>query len=242
MSVSWIDKIKSMINKEDKSPELKKGGIKNILLTVAAKHLSDFHFLDCHRSCYTFQRIRNVGGYNVYETLHINISKKDKNFACSVASRLNSSLLYNDQYNSGLINPHTDLIVLKKGTGVIPIEEAYYWHNGKIESATNIVESIFKDYVEYGLPFLERQFVMLTNNEIIKEGLAYISGLNIDKVLMKIEIETQLRQNGQMISGVKSPIFIDLKEHLQKIKGQTISDRKQIPKFAFELLELYYNS
>ena len=41
-------------------------------------------------------------------------------------------------------------------------------------------------------------------------------------------------------SSINHPIYIDLKEKLQSVSGQSKEDRQLIPKTAHELLELYW--
>lgn len=69
--MNWIDKIKEFTTKQDKSPELKKGEIKQILIQTASELLPDFEFLAYKNGCYSFQRLREVNNLTVYELLHI---------------------------------------------------------------------------------------------------------------------------------------------------------------------------
>ena len=110
-NLNWFNKIKVLTSKHDKSPELKKGDIKQILIQTAGEVLPDFEFLAYKNSCYLFQRLRQVNNLTVYEVLHIIFTLKDKNFACSIASRLNPEYIFSNQYNIGLLNPHKDLKV-----------------------------------------------------------------------------------------------------------------------------------
>lgn len=238
--MNWFDKIKELTNKKDNSPELKKGEIKQILIRIANEILPDFEFLTYKNSCYIFQRIRRVRDLKVYETLHIIFTLKDRNFACSVASILNHEYIFSNQYNIGLINPHKDLKVLRHNSGVLNIQDAYYFHNGQVDTTTKTVKEIFGDFKKYGFPFLEKQFERLKSNAIIKYGLEYIDNLQTDKEKLKNEITEQLNKGGLLLSSVKHPIYLDLKDKLQSINGQSKNDRKLISKTAHELLELYW--
>ena len=111
-----FEKIKELTTKKDNSPELKKGEIKDILIWTATQISPDFSFLSYNKNCYTFQRLRKANGLNVYESLHIIFTLKDRNFGCSVASRLNPIYIHANSYNTGLVNPHTDLKVLRYDT------------------------------------------------------------------------------------------------------------------------------
>jgi hypothetical protein len=240
--LKFFDKILSLTTNSDTSPDVKPGEIKNILISQAEKTTPDFVFLAYKNNCYIFQRTRKINSLTVYETFHIIFSLKDKNFACSVASRLNTNYIFINSYNAGLINPHIDLVVLKKGKGVIRIEEAYYFHNGKVKTTTKIVEQIFKDFKQYGLPFIDKQFERLKKNKIIKSGLAYLDSLNLDKKDLREQIEKQLTQERGMISSIIHPAYTGLKQHLQNIKGQTREDRKTLPRLSFDLIESYWSN
>jgi hypothetical protein len=238
--LNWIDKIKELTTKQDKSPELKKGEIKQILIQTVSEVLPDFAFLAYKNSCYSFQRLRQVNNLTVYEILHIIFTLKDKNFACSIASSLNPGYIFSNQYNIGLLNPHKDLKVLRHKSGALNIQDAYYFQNGQVETTTKTVREIFGDYKKYGLPFLDKQLERLKSNAIVKRGFDYIDDLQTDKQKLKNEITEELNKGGLLLSSIKHTIYINLKEKLQSVSGQTKEDRQKIPKTAHELLELYW--
>jgi len=235
-----MDKINMLTTKQDKSPELKKGEIKQILIQTASEFLPDFEFLSYKNSCYSFQRPRQVNNLKVYEILHIIFTLKDKNFACSVASRLNPEYIYSNQYNTGLLNPHKDLKVLRYDSGALNIQDAYYFHNGQIETTTKTVKEIFGDFKKYGFPFLDLQVEGLKSNAVVKRGFDYIDDLQADKQKLKNEITEELNKGGHLLSSIKHPIYVDLMEKLQSVSGQSKEDRQLIPKTAHELLEMYW--
>lgn len=238
--MNWFDKIKGLTTKLDKSPELKQGEIKQILIQTANEVLPDFGFLAYKNGCYTFQRLRQVRDLTVYETLRILFTLKDRNFACSIASRINSENIFSNQYNSGLLNPQKDLKALRHNSGALNIEEAYYFHNGQVETITKTVVEIFGDFKKYGLQFLDEQFEKLESNSIIISGFEYIDNLQSEKSKLKSEITEELKVCGHLLSSLKHPVYIQLKEQLQSISGQSKDDRRLIPKTAHELLEIYW--
>lgn len=240
--MNWFEKIKELTTKQDKSPELKKRETKQILIETANEFCPDFHFLGYKNSYYTFQRIKKYRTYKVYELIHIGFTLKDNLFAVSVASRLNPNYIHNSAYNGGLINPHGDLISLKRNSSATALEEAYYYHNGRVETTTKIVKQIFKDFSTKGLSFLNQHFKRLNENELIKVGFDFLDSLNSNKQLLQNEIETELRQEKYLISSIKHPIFIQLKEHLRAISGQEKEERKLFRKTTFELLEVYWST
>ena len=238
-TVSSFDKIQELIRKTDTSSELKKGEIKHILIKAAADQLPGFEYLGYRNSCYTFQRLRSAHEITVYETLHIIFTLKNKNFSCSIASCINPAYIHSNSYNTGLINPHVDLKVLKHDTGTLKIEDAYYFHNGKVETTTKTVGEIFRDYRKYGLRFLDDQLDRLNTSAIVLKGLEFINTLTVDKENLKKEIANELIAGKFLVSSVKSPAYLDLKAKLQSIKGQERKDRQKIPKAALELLDIY---
>jgi hypothetical protein len=201
--MNWFDKIKELISKQDKSPELKKGDIKQILIQTVNEVLPDFDFLSYKNSCYFFQRISKAGNLTVYKILHLYFTLKDRNFACSIASRINSEYIFSSQYNIGLLNPHKNLKVLKHNSGALNIKDAYYFHNGQGETTTKCVKEIFLDYKKYGLPFLARQLENLKSNKIIKRGLDYIDNLQTDKEKLKNEITEELNNGVLLLSNIR---------------------------------------
>jgi hypothetical protein len=222
----------------DNSPQLKRGNVKDILIQTANDMLPAFEFLAYKRNCYTFQRLRCVADITVYEAIHIVFSLKHGGFACSIASRLNATLIFANAYNGGFINPHKDLKLLKYNTGIIPAEEAYYLHNGHLATTTNTIREIFNDYKNYGLPFLDKQYDRIQHHPIVTTGINYIKSLNVDKPSLKKDIYNF----GYIISNIKHPLYIALKEKLQDIPGQSREDRKDIPRMAYDLLEWYFSS
>ena len=238
--MNWYSKIKSKISSKDDSPELKRGEMKKILIAKIQNLFPEFQFLEYKNSCYTFEKIETINGIKVYQHFHIIFALKDRNFSCSVASRVNKNYLHSNSFNIGLINSHMDLIVLKKGTGVIPVEEAHYFHNGKVKSSTKIVNQILMDFEKYGKPFLESQIKQLENSKLLKTGFEFINDLRIQKEKLKTEMEQELNSCGHLISRIKNTTYLDLKEELQSIKGIDKETRKNIPKLSFELLEYYY--
>ena len=233
--MSWYSKIKSKIEKKDDSPELKRGQVKQILISDFERGLPEFDFLEYRNGCYTFQNTRIVNGRNLNEYLHIIFALNDRNFSCSVASRINKNYLSSNSYNTGLINPHINLLVLKKGTGAIPADEACYFHNGRVKTITEIIEQIVNDFKEFGKPFLEKQVKQHEKNDLLNVGFDFIKNLEIDKSILNEELEKDINSAG----GLKSKTYLKLKAELQSVKGIDRETRKDIPKLTYELLDFY---
>jgi hypothetical protein len=238
--MSWFNKIKLKAEELDNSRELKKGEIKSILIDNFSERINDFEFMLYKNGTYYFERIRKYNGYDIYETFHVIFALKDKNFACSVSSNFSPSNRYDKNYQTGILTRNIDLIVLKKDTGIIPINEAYYFHNGRIETTTKVVKSIVSDFKEYGIPFLNNRFDSFATNEILNFGLDYIEKLTVDKESLKLQIEKARSEADWIVSRIKHDLYIDLKQKLQNIPNQDKELRQKIPGFAYSLLEFYW--
>lgn len=86
-----------------------------------------------------------MNNLTVYEMLHVIFTQKDRNFTCSIASLINTEYIFPNQYNTGFLNPHIDVKVLKHNSGTLNVQDAYYFHNGQVDTTTRIVKGVFKD-------------------------------------------------------------------------------------------------
>lgn len=236
--MNWYKKIKLKINRVDSSPELKKGEIKNILISKIKNEFPLFKFLKYNNNCYTFENTKFLNSFEVFEHIHIVFSLKNKTFNCSISSRVGKKYLGNNFYNTGLLNPHINLISLKNKSKGISIDKAYYFHNGKQLTTTKIVEEIIKDLKRYGLPFFSEQHKFLQENRVIKTGFEFINKLQIEKQLLREEMKAHLN-TGRLISTIENKTYQSLKSELQKVKRIKKETYKHIPKLAYDLLELY---
>ena len=233
--MSWYSKINAKIEMKDDSPELRRGQVKQILIYGFKRELPEFDFLEYRNGCYTFKNSRIINGRNINEYLHIIFALKDRNFSCSVASRINKNYSGSNSYNTGLINPHINLLVLKKGAGVIPADEAYYFHNGRVKTTTKIIEQIVNDFKEFGKSFLQKQAKQYEKSDLLKAGFDFIKDLEIDKSKLNDELKKDKNSAGR----ITSITYLKLKEELQSVKGIDRETRKNIPKMTYELLEFY---
>ena len=54
----------------------------------------------------------------------------------------------------------------------------------------------------------------------------------------KPEIESEQNNNGHVITRLKHPVYIELKESLQNMEGISRENRQEIPRLAYELIEI----
>ncbi|WP_057940590.1 hypothetical protein [Algoriphagus resistens] len=237
--MGWFEKIKKKTEKEDGSCELKRGEIKTILIDNFTTEIPVFKFTTYKNGTYFFERIRKIIEYNLYETFHISFGLKDKSFACSVSSTLNPTYRFTGNYNSGILTKHVDLIVLKKKTGIIPVNEAYYFHNGRLDTTTKVVKDIVSDFKKHGLRFLDKRIEDLKSNEVFEHGLKFYENITIDRKELKEQIELELKQCDYITSRIEHDLYLDLKTKLLAIPNQEKELRQKIPGFAYALLEYY---
>jgi hypothetical protein len=239
--MSWFDKIQERQNTADDSRELKKGEIKSLMVNSFKIILPDFEFTTYKNSTYYFQRTRTVQGHEIYESLNVIFGLKDKMFSCSAASVFTKSDLYNSTYNNGFLTGHADLLVIKTGSGASKIEDSYYWHNGKIVTVNKVVNQIANDFKEFGLKYLEKRIKKIETSNLVRQGLSFIQTLAVDKEELKKQIESERKQTEFVLSRIKHPLFIQLRDMLQNGPDQSKEDRENILGLTFELLEFYYD-
>lgn len=126
-------------------------------------------------------------------------------------------------------------------TGVINIEDAYYFHNGKLNKTKNIIEKIADDYKTYGIKYLDDSFKRMENNEFLNIGLKYVSDLSNEPKVLKTELEDELKKAKYQLTKIEHPQYIELKRLLTNVKYGDKSERQGIPKLAYELIEYYCN-
>ena len=240
--LNWINKPKQKSSRSDSSPELKRGEFKRLLLDKMETQLSDFEFLHYKNSTYHFGRTRDFKKYLVYEGLHLNFSLKERVISCSVSSNFNPTYRFISSYQGGILNNHFDLLTLKRGTRITPTEEAYYFHNGRVNTTNNVIEEIVDDILKVGLNFFDSRFNLLWSNELLSFGLQFIEKLSSPKDELKKEFETELRNAKHVTSRIKHPIYVELKERLQAIPNQTRELRQLISGLAYSLIEMYYEN
>ena len=236
--MNWYSKILEKINKKDNSPELKKVEIKKILISEIRNEFPQFKFLRYKNNCYTFENIKLVNQFEVFEYIHIVFSLKKRYLSCSIASKIGRKYLNDNFYNTGILNPHLNLISLKEKSKRVSIDKAYYFHNGKQKTTKKIVQEIIKDLKKYGIPFLNEQFKSLEENTVIKTGFEFINKLKINKKSLSGEMKTHLKK-GRLISTIENKTYQSLKSELQKVKGINKETYKKIPRLTYDLLELY---
>ncbi len=237
--MSSFEKILEQQNVPDESRNLKKGEVKELLLDSFKEILPDFEFTTYRNSTYYFLRTKTVRGLELYETLNITFGLKDKNFSCSIGSFLNKTYLLSSTYNNGFLACHTDLLAVKSGSGVSKLEDSYYWHNGKLVAVDKVIKKITTDFKEYGLQYLVVRQQRLETSDLVKHGLDFIKKLTVDKGELRREIKKEVKNAEWVVSRIKHPIFIQLRDELQSIPNQSRDDRQKISGLTFELVEYY---
>lgn len=235
--MNW--KFKINWKREDNSPKLKPGQVKEILISMCKKEFPEFNFLEYKNSCYTFENIRIVNDRNVYRYIHIIHSLQNQYFDCSVASIINKELLNSSSYNLGILNSHQNLLTLKNKTLKSTTVRNNYVHNGRLKTTTKIVEELVRDLTKFGKPFFQNQAEIIENSPLLKVGFHFISNLHIDKSKLRNQLNHELKYNKHLISSMKNQTYLQLKSELQNINEVPKDIRRTIPSLSLELLEYY---
>ena len=232
-----------MENKSINNP-IKRGEIKKFIIDEFNKHLSEFELYESKKQIYFFVRKKIYKTFVLNETFSIYYSSRnDTGIDCGIATVFNENYITNNQYNSAQLNHHIfSPLNLKNNKIDLPKEESYYFHNGEIDSIKKMIIEIVNDFKKFGLKYLDEKFEKLKEDEILNNGFDFINHLNINKELLKTEINEDLRKAGYVITRMKNKTFIELKEMLQKIPNQLRENKQMIPQLSFELLELYYGT
>jgi len=223
------------------SRPLRKTEIKSLLVSQMKQERPDFRFVTFATGVYYFQRLRDVADYDLREMFHIIYSFSDHTMRASVSSRLNPVYAFSPVYSSGLINPHLDLSILKGEEVVLPELTMPYQCDGSITGARDMIQVVINDLKTVGIPYLDNRWNAIRANKIIKMGLNIIDGWDFDKTMLGNELQAQLRRAKFKMSRIKQPLLNDLREQLESIPGQTADSKQDIPRLAFDLVELYCN-
>ena len=232
------------MDNESINKTIKRGEIKLFITEEFNKNLSDFELYESKKQIYFFVRKRTYKSFILNEVFSIYYSSRnDTGIDCGIATVFNENYISNSQFNTSKLNTNiVSPLNLKRQKEDLPKEESYYFHNGEIQSIKKMIVEIVNDFKIFGLKYLDEKFEKLKEDEILNNGLEFISNLKIDKELLKTEILEDLKKGENVVSRMKNKTFIELKEKLQKIPNQLRENKQLIPKLSFELLELYYSS
>lgn len=214
-----------------------------LLLTEKMKRFHpSFRFLTAATGVYHFQRIKDFRDYDLREAIHFVFSQVDYSMHVSISSRLNNVHTLTPAYNDGLINPHVDLGALVKHQNVYPSDDTAYHSDGSIDSLTTIINQAIDHFGTEGLSYLESRSDDLQTNALVNIGIDITEMWRHDRTMLRNELSVQLRRAKLMVNKLRHPVCNELKEQLEAIPDLSTQDRQQIPRLAFELMELYCNS
>ncbi|MEJ0028859.1 MAG: hypothetical protein WDO15_00040 [Bacteroidota bacterium] len=89
------------------------------------------------------------------------------------------------------------------------------------------------------VPWFEARWNDLQTNGLVNTGLDIIAAWDLDKTMLRNEIRIQLRRTRLVVRNIRHPACTELKNKLLAIPGQTTEAYHEIPRLAFELIELY---
>jgi hypothetical protein len=223
-------------------PILKPGEIKPILTEKMKQHHPSFRFLMSTTGVYHFQRLRDFHDYHLKEAIHFVFSLDDNNMNVSISSRLNPLHTLTPVYNNGFINPHVDLGAIVGNAGIFPSHDTAYHFEPSVDRLIPAIDQAIADFGKEGIAYLESRWNNLWSNNLVRRGLEIIDTWEFDKTMLRNELKVQLRKAKLVVNRLRHPVCNDLKAQLEAIPNQTPENHKEIPRLAFELLELYCDS
>jgi hypothetical protein len=223
------------------SRPLRRSELKPLLVRLLKHEQPDFRFLTFATGVFYFQRMRDFGDYYLREMLHITYSFTDRTMQASVSSRLNPVHSLSPIYNDGLINPHVDLFSLKTGRDIFPATETCYRCDGTISGAKEMIGIVISDFRAAGINYLDKRWGDLLSNKLVANGIEVIKSWDNDRTMLGNELQLQLKRAKFRVSRVKQPQLNELKIKLESVPGQSTEARQEIPRLAFDLMELYCN-
>jgi hypothetical protein len=223
------------------TPPSKKTGIKPLLTERLKKEYPSFRFLTFATGVYHFQRMKEFRDFDLREALHIVLYVEEKRMHASISSRLNHVHTLSPIYNNGFINPHVDLLAIKTGN-TLPTDDAAYHYDGTPDGLREMINLMVNDFGNTGIPWLDNRWNDLRANTLVKTGLDMIDGWDFDRTMLRNELNVQLRKARHSVGNLRHPLLNDLRDELAAVPGQSSEAVNEIPRLAFELMELYCNS
>ncbi len=210
---------------------------KSILTRSLRTERSDFKFMCFATGVYHFFRLREFHDYDIREMLHVVYSFDEKKMQCSVSSRLNQVHLLSPIYNDGVVNPHADLLAIKRGRSFFPEANVSYGCDGTEGGAWSMVQGMLHDFKTVALPWYDERFDQLRANPLLRAGLRELDAWEMDKAILKNELSKQLRKANHQLDRVRNPLFNELVKVMSDISPH--EPMGNLRRTALELVELY---
>ena len=217
----------------------KKTAIKSLLTERMKREHPSFKFLTYATGVFHFQRKRSFRNREIKEALHLVFSIEDRSMRASISSRLNPVHTLTPVYNSGFVNPHVDMLAIRNGNNVYPTDDTAYYCNDDEESLVAMIDQMIADFGSAAVPWFETRWNDLQTNALVNTGLDIIAMWDCDKTMLRNEIRIQLRRAKLIARNIRHPACTELKGRLLAIPAQTPGAYHEIPRLAFELIELY---
>jgi|ERR1044071_1225185 hypothetical protein len=217
----------------------KKTTIKSLLTERMKRDHPGFKFLTYATGVFHFQRKRTFRNREIKEALHLVFSADDQTMRASISSRMNPVHTLTPVYNSGFINPHVDMLATRNGSNVFPTSDTAYHCDDDNDSLVAMIDQVIADFGRAAIPWFENRWNDLQTNALVNIGLDTIAAWDLDKTMLRNEIRIQLRRAKLVARNIRHPMCTALKGKLLAIPGQTPEAYHEIPRLAFELIELY---
>lgn len=216
--------------------------IKSLLTDRMKRSHPSFRFLMAATGVYHFQRLKDFHDYDLKEAVHFVFSMSDASMHVSMSSRLNPVHTLTPVYNNGFINPHVDLGAIVKGDDIFPSPQTAYRFDGTLEGLVPAIDQAIADFSTQGIAYLDARWEKLRTNPLVWKGMQVIDGWDLDKTMLRNELNVQYRKAKLQVANLRHPLCNQLKERLAAVPDQSPEQYKEIPRLAFELMELYCDS
>jgi len=223
-------------------PSFKKTETKSLLTERMKRDHPSFRFLTYATGVFHFQRVKAFHDFDLKEALHIVFSIADNTMHASISSRLNPVHTLTPVYNKGFINPHIDLRALKNSNDIFPTPNTAYTFDGARDTMIAMIDEMLHDFAGLALPYFDARSADLQTNHLVNTGIDIIDSWDFDKTMLRNELNIQLRKAKLKVVNLRHPLCNDLKEQLMAVPGQSPDAYHEVPRLAFELMELYCNS
>ncbi len=210
---------------------------KSILTKSVRAERSDFKFMCFATGVYHFYRLREFHDFNMREMLHVVYFFDERRMQCSLSSRMNAIHLLSPVYNDGVVNPHADLLAIKRGRSFFPEKNVAYGCDGSEGGAWSMVQGMLHDFKTFGIPWFEQRFEELKASALVRAGLRELDAWELDKAILKNDLCKHMRRVHHRVEKLRHPIFHELVNSMST--AAPLEPMSNVRRTALELVELY---
>ena len=148
---------------------------KKLLLEMMEIDFPAFQFIDL-KSKYRFCEHRN-NGWNHF--VAFNSSAKNKCYDVSIASTLFPN--WDGSYGGNQLKTGCRLPNLRENSKALPVDIAYYYHNGSIKGAQQVLQKISREIKGFGIPWFRKNEKETEEGKLLWFALRWIEN-NLERI------------------------------------------------------------